>query len=546
MRKWLLHIFLVSVLGMLTASCSQEADDPTQTNTGSGTIRIQFSLAMDESRVSRAATWNDITGDATDNTDNDVRAIGNNYENMIDLDHLQVFLFDSNGRYLGEVGNLNLNPASSSSTTYTFTGEVLVNGVDVTTEAGVKKLKNCTIMVTANYEGYVNGNLAVTQNYLFDYIADNYRPIVTGNTTSYNSYIPMWGMLKTDLPLYADRTAASAADVGKIYMLRSLAKIEVVLGDAVDEDYVIMGATLNKYNQQGYLLPTKYPSSTNGVADSYFNANSTSVFNTETCINAYSSIAPTGNLAFNVADDNKSCVIYVPEYSANSTDLKINLQVATKDAPATSISGELDSEGTFTLDSRSLVRNHWYKCTVNSIDYNTGFDLTLAVAPWIPNEDMLDYTENTVGYNVTGNDYGWKNHYGFDKDDSKILYLNTGNNVDPATYKFLLMTPLNAEWKAVLNGSSNLEFVEGDGYSGELVESNGSNITVQGFNGSTYDGTVITLGVKAKDSNAVGQYSAILHFYVNLGNKWYEIDLVDGNESNGLNYWTIKHNKSSV
>ena len=191
MKKWLLHIFLVSVLGMLTASCSQEADDPTQTNTGSGTIRIQFSLAMDESRVSRAATWNDITGDATDNTDNDVRAIGNNYENMIDLGHLQVFLFDSNGRYLGEVGGLTLSP-SSSATTYTFTGEVLVNGVDVTTEAGVKKLKNCTIMVTANYEGYVNGNLAVTQNYLFDYIADNYRPIVTGNTTSYNSYIPMW------------------------------------------------------------------------------------------------------------------------------------------------------------------------------------------------------------------------------------------------------------------------------------------------------------------------------------------------------------------
>lgn len=363
MKKWLLHIFLVSVLGMLTASCSQEADDPTQTDTGSGTIRIQFSLAMDESRVSRAATWNDITGDATDNTDNDVRAIGNNYENMIDLGHLQVFLFDSNGRYLGEVGGLTLSP-SSSATTYTFIGEVLVNGVDVTTEAGVKKLKGCTIMVTANYEGYVNGNLAVTQNYLFDYIAENYRPIVTGNTTSYNSYIPMWGMLKTDLPLYADRTAASAADVGKIYMLRSLAKIEVVLGDAVDEDYVIMGATLNKYNQQGYLLPAKYPSSTNGVADSYFNANSTSVFNTETCINAYSSIAPTGNLAFNVADDNKSCVIYVPEYVADLQGaLIISLDFGSNDVK-TFTHGEY-SGGKYNNKPWNVIRNHSYKYTVS-------------------------------------------------------------------------------------------------------------------------------------------------------------------------------------
>ena len=394
----------------------------------------------------------------------------------------------------------------------------------------------------------MNGNVAVTYNYLFDYIAEAYNP----NATS-KRYIPMWGMLKprNGITLNPEGTDDDKfINIGDIYMLRSMAKIEVELGSGVVNDYVIMGATLNKYNQKGNLLPAKFEAkSDDGTTTySYFNASSTSDFETEGCINAYSStVAPTNGLAFNVVNEGKSCVIYVPEYSANTKDLEINLLVATKDAPTTSISGELKNEGTFNLDRTSLVRNHWYKCTVNKIDYNTGFDLTLAVAPWVPNEDVLDYTKNTVGYSVGTKP--WNDDTQFDEKDPTIVLLETGVNVAPASYKFTLQTPKNAEWRAVLEGEQ-IRFHTGEGFSGEILGDDDTSKTIHGFTSSDNSGVIITLGVKAEDSNMSGQFSARLRFYVNLNNKWYEIDLVDGNESttdgDGLNHWTIKHLKSSL
>ena len=156
MKKWILHILLfASLFSMLTTSCSQD-EEVMQVGSTSGTVRIQFSLDMDGTRAAADETW----GTTTTTDDNLKRVIGNDYENKIDLGRLQVFLFDAHGRYMGEVGGLTLNPSNSSSNTYTFTGEVTVKGVDVTIENSVKKLKNYTIMVTANYEGYINGNIA--------------------------------------------------------------------------------------------------------------------------------------------------------------------------------------------------------------------------------------------------------------------------------------------------------------------------------------------------------------------------------------------------
>ena len=503
MKKWLLHIFLVSVLGMLTASCSQEADDPMQTNTGSGTIRIQFSLAMDESRVSRAATWNDITGDATDNTDNDVRAIGNNYENMIDLGHLQVFLFDSNGRYLGEVGGLTLSP-SSSATTYTFTGEVLVNGVDVTTEAGVKKLKDCTIMVTANYEGYVNGNLAVTQNYLFDYIADNYRPIVTGNTTSYNSYIPMWGMLKTDLPLYADRTAAntaaSAANVGKIYMLRSLAKIEVNLASTVGSTYKITSAKLNKHNQAAYLLPSVPSGST-----TYFAQASTSAFNTESCINA-ASRAIIADLDFNKVSD-RQWIVYVPEYDNDGTmEITLGLENNGKDI-TTSVKTNVIKLNTYsggiaTSTPVDIVRNHWYQYSINTINDGLDLEFTLNVAPWTLVEKTIDYESETISGTKDDEGLGWSSCT-TGTDPTEIYMLSTGAD---AVFKFRIDTPHYCEYYVELSG---------EGF--ELTHT--KELCVDD-NGQTNGATEVTVTIKA---TADGEYEGILRIFVKEDGRYKEV-----------------------
>ena len=111
MKKWILHILLfASLFGMLTTSCSQD-EEVMQVGSTSGTVRIQFSLDMDGTRAAADETWG-----TTINT-NGNRVIGNDYENKIDLGRLQVFLFDANGRYMGEVGGLTINPSNSSSNT---------------------------------------------------------------------------------------------------------------------------------------------------------------------------------------------------------------------------------------------------------------------------------------------------------------------------------------------------------------------------------------------------------------------------------------------
>ncbi len=429
MKKWLLHIFLVSVLGMLTASCSQEADDPTQVDDmQSGTIRIQFSLAMDESRVGSRAEWGTETGGTIDTPagDNKDRVIGSDYENKINLDHLHVFLFDTNGTYLGEVSNLEMI-TTTSAIEYTFKGEITVNGVDVKTNSnGGKYLDDYTIMVTANYENYINGNVAVTYNYLFDYIANNYRPDASGVATS---YIPMWGMLKTDIPLYPEGAEdTDFTKISDIYMLRSMAKIEVVLDkDNVPDDYTITGATLNKYNQQGYLLPAKFEVTNNGTTTySYFNAASTSAFDTEDYINAYASTV-TNSLAFNLASDKRSCVIYVPEYVALSTDLNINLQISRGTTP---ISENLNNKGTFTLNQTQLVRNHWYRCTVKTI--SDGFDLTVQAMPWTKQSVEMSFTD-IVSYNVTGWTAGTTGDI-----DNNLVYMTKDKT---AEFTFRIVTP---------------------------------------------------------------------------------------------------------
>ena len=486
MKKWLLHIFLVSVLGMLTASCSQEADDPMQTNTGSGTIRIQFSLAMDKSRVSRADTWNHIIGN--DETDaNDVRKVGSIYENTINLDHFQVFLFQGD-RYLGEVGGLSLVNASGTinKNKYTFRGEVTVNNATITNGS----LANATIMVVANYEGYVNGNLAVTQNYLFDYIADNYRP--NGNTA--NSYIPMWGILKpTDgIPLNESDDEDTFTSIGDIYMLRSLAKIEVVMGTGIDAGYKFTGATLAKYNEQSNLLPS-VPS-----GSSYLAQTSTSVFNTEACKNPVSSstVAPSGGLAFNIANDGKSCVIYVPEYSSSTADLQVNLQISKNGTP---ISNNLESKGTFTLNARDIVRNHWYQCTVNEINDGYKMNLTCTVMDWTLVEERWDFTDQV----------SHDNDLLFGTYDDSGAFISSEVKSEVVTYgedlycQFLLDTPTGATWQA--------EFISVSGDKNAFVFVNGTE-TSETISGEV--GKWAKLVIRPANANITQNNSALLRISV--------------------------------
>ena len=144
MRKWLLHIFLVSVLGMLTASCSQNADDPTQdvpsksADTEKVTIRFTIDLGEQSGMSSRAA-WEGYDDDGTYDSSTAEEGIGN--ENYINTSNLQVFLFNTTGAYIGGLKDMEAN-STSTAHIYEIKGEV-----DVVKSAIVNKKLNCKIMV---------------------------------------------------------------------------------------------------------------------------------------------------------------------------------------------------------------------------------------------------------------------------------------------------------------------------------------------------------------------------------------------------------------
>lgn len=477
MKKWILHILLfASLFGMLATSCSQD-EVVEQSGTTNGTVRIQFTLDMDGTRAA------DETWGTTINT-SDNRVIGNDYENKIDLGRLQVFLFDTYGRYMGEVGGLTINPSNSSSNTYTFTGEVTVKGVDVTIVDGVKKLVGYTIMVTANYEGYINGNLAVTQNYIFDYIAANYHPNANGVA---NSYIPMWGMLKTDIPLHEDRataTTAAASNPVNIYMLRSLAKIEV---NMLANGFNLTGAKLNKHNNKGYILPNK----NQGTKNSYFTYNSTSEFLTSSSANPYTSTD--GELPLYSETADKKYVIYVPEYANTGGDLEIQLTIT--DA---SSGNKLQKEGGYKIihgnysegkpvddGTTPVVRNHYYQYNINKVENGVDAEITLTVTPWSVNQSTVDYLNEVSVEQIIS----WSTGVTPTENNGIVL----SDNLREVNFSFTLTTPRGGTWYA--------ELVKVSGADGAFQFKDANNNLSQGIDG-TIDGNSRTLTIVATQAEA--------------------------------------------
>jgi hypothetical protein len=402
MKKWILHILLfASLFGMLTTSCCQDEEVLQAGETSSGTVRIQFSLDMNGNSGSRAAAWGDITGDATDDNetedtvDDDIRKSGSEYENTINPNQVQVFLYQGN-KFLGEVGGLNLvNTNNANKNIYTFTGEVTIQNATVT--SGV--LKDATIMVVANYDNYVNGNLALNQDYMFDYTIGAY----SANATN-KKYIPMWGRLNTDIPLNESATST----IGNIYMLRAMSKIEVVFDESNTNlsEYTIEAAGLSRYNSKGNLFPKS----------TYMSLNTTGI-DTEACFNPthFNNIISyninESGLPFEVIQNangkKRSCIIYVPEYdyTNEASELSIYLSLKRGDQLLTSLDFP-NSSGAISMGARDLVRNHWYKYIIENIaiDIEVTFELSYQIINW------ADITNDSL-------DFGYSNGDAFNEDE---------------------------------------------------------------------------------------------------------------------------------
>ena len=363
MKKWILHIVLVSVLGMLAASCSQEADDPTQTSDEK--VQVYFTIALDDAPASRAGEWND-------NMDNDAdypAEQGTDIDNVITS--LQVLLFENttDGAFIGKVNNTFYYKKENG--IYEFVGDIEIGSAAITDDSKL----NCKVMVLANSEVEITDNMPNLNS--TEGVLNNKSFKFTSNPSS----IPMWGIKAV---FNIDVKPGYRSELPDIYLLRSMAKIEVIM-EATKSDgssHTISDITLNGYNDSGYVFPTGYAT----IA-------STESMNREGVLRVKADNKESTTAFTESTKEGYKChTIYVPEYKNlgnGATPATITVKVNGKEYTIYFKNYETNTETTPDYD---IVRNHIYRFRITQV--NEDIEVEYMVANW-NDGSTLNYGEFT-------------------------------------------------------------------------------------------------------------------------------------------------------
>lgn len=306
--KNLLYIIYIGLFGALVSSCQQSLDEEVQIPAVSGKAQISFTIALDD--IESRATWEDNEGSTS-------AFVGTEQENAIDLtseDGLKVFVYTITGTLLGEVTNKEVRKIDTN--VYKFNGQLVIENLTTST-------LQCRLMVYANC-------------------------IESDETFNYNAqYIPMWGVKETTLQLAKGELTQLTEP---IYLLRSMAKVEVKLAESIAEDFNMTSVLVDKYNTTGYVEP------------SYQSLVDTENMDLEQVFNPNTSIA-TDSLPFMQVEGEDAFYVYLPEYdNANPATLSVVI-----DGKSYSIEFKNYVDGKATGENYNIVRNHIYQYTITSV-----------------------------------------------------------------------------------------------------------------------------------------------------------------------------------
>ena len=175
--------------------------------------------------------------------------------------------------------------------------------------------------------------------------------------------IPMWGVKTVNGETF---TAGTNTNIGTIFVLRAMAKVEIALADEIAEEYALTSASFNTYNTKVNCIPSGYA----GVEN-------TELLNTVDCFNDNISPSGTTSLAFMNAVEGKRLVAYVPEYdNEGSLEMKVILSGNEYIIPF----NDIDSSTPF-----DVIRNHYYEYTITGVNEEVEVkveSITYQVVPW--------------------------------------------------------------------------------------------------------------------------------------------------------------------
>ena len=377
MKKWFLHILLLAGLfGMLTTSCSQEVEGLEEV-VEKQKVMLRFTIALDEPKAT-SRSWNGY--DEDDNTPRNDEKLGTIDENKINNVH--ALLYDLNGVLMGKLDTATPEVVESSANEHVYT---VVGSVEVDAD----KVSNLDfkLMVLANCSSPANLNETDTHTF------------VNPNTTNGNG-IPMWGIATyTGVDLRNSLTAGTAYDLtnvtsnqAPVYMLRSMAKIEVTLSEeTIASGYSLSGASLNKSFNNGYVVPAYKNENGNQLTLEALAA--TTDLGIDEVFHPMQNGATTDNAVF--TGSNNTFYIYVPEYdTSDNTPLEIGLTLTNGGSSETkSFKHGQYTDGSF-QNAWDVIRNHYYKYTV-SMKNGADLEVIIEINPWNYRDVTYDNTPLT-------------------------------------------------------------------------------------------------------------------------------------------------------
>lgn len=429
-------------------------------------VSIHFRMSMDNSTSSmtRTATWGDPYNSIA----------GNVFDEQIDVSTVRVSVFEGE-TFKGAVSEL---ICYKNGDTYEFYGEIS----NIEFEAG----KDYKFMVFANCAGIDGYNTSGAYGNL---------SFQTTDVRLNEKYIPMWGV--KEFKLTQSGTAEDNQylyDLGTIWMLRSVAKVQVLLGSSVT-DFTIKSVTIRNYGAAGYSLPLSWNkvSDTQNLSWKTENANAHS-------FNPMSGIASTG-LIFSEEIEGEKYVAYLPEQTNTAGNVVMDVVVVDNAGDEYTFENAIYLKdytvaGQPTLD---LMRNHYYEYTITKVNTGVNLELTCQVQPWTLVKEKWDYTDVPAVY--TGGYITWSSSSSVNNDRVNLTSSN-------ATFTFGLSAPENATWRA--------EFVtiKGNQNAFKFTEVEGGNNQISYATGDV--GELVELTISTTGTATVGNNEAYLRIWVIL------------------------------
>lgn len=356
------HLYAVLPLALvfLLAGCTNGGEDlcpdPDEGTASYMMFRIVAPKAMVTKAVSRAVP---DTDDAVYWGADYLSETGTAFDNVLLRDEFNVFITGDGGTPITKLRNLICieTAVGTDKVVFSFSGEIPQDEVEP-----LKTNDNAKIHIAANCGSDIS-------------LADDLSFSHAGQPSATFTAIPMWGVKSFNFTTLQP----GQNDAGEIWLLRAMAKVEIVIGTPSGDEpnfiTALTSASVASANTQGYVLPQAWRTMSDTKTLSFDNS-----------LRALSSAAEISGMA--PADDKATdkIVFYLPETANTDGTAAITLNYATSLNGNESRSGVIKfgkyENGAATGTPYDIVRNHLYRFEVFLNGKSEPLTIKYTVCPW--------------------------------------------------------------------------------------------------------------------------------------------------------------------